>query len=400
MANAELTEPKRSRSFERLVKAEKEKKNVDRTLRGKPRKRPRYWDMPPEQAILLGLPLERTQVQVPSQMGITGDNNSCKVYCGFQNSAINPSEEELRQFFNVTMVAAQGAGRVPGDSVIGVYLNQEKRYAFIQFRNSEEAAQALDLDGINFRGQRLRLGAATHSHGTSVSSAPRVQPIKPLDVHRLGIVSTQVADGPHKIYIGGLPVALTDDQVKELLSTYGALKAFFLFKDLGTGLSRGYAFAEYRDHNVTHGAIRGLNGLQVGDRKIVVKIHDSGMPAGHNPTSVMAELGLGRKNSIQPTEIVCFLQMVTEADLIDDTEYSGICEDVREESGKFGQVVELVIPRPVAGQKIPGVGKVFVQMDSIDAASKVKSALEGRQFLGRTVLATYFSKEKFIQRQL
>jgi len=396
MANAE---PKRSESLERLVKTEKEKK-VDRTLRGKPRRRPRYWDMPPEQAILLGLPLERTQVQVPSQMGITGDNNSCKVYCGFQNSPITPSEEELRQFFNVTMVAAQGADRMPGDSVIGVYLNQEKRYAFIQFRNSEEAAQALDLDGINFRGQRLRLGAATHSHGGGVSVVARAQPVKPLNVHRLGIVSTQVPDGPHKIYIGGLPVALTDDQVKELLSTYGALKAFFLFKDLGTGLSRGYAFAEYRDHNVTSGAIKGLNGLQVGDRKIVVKIHDSGMPTGHNPTTVMADLGLGRKNTILPTEVICFLQMVTEEDLIDDTEYQGICEDVREESGKYGQVVEIVVPRPVPGQRVAGVGKVFVQMNSVEGASKVKNALEGRQFLGRTVLATYFSKEKFIQRQL
>jgi len=396
MANAE---PTQTESLEKL-KTEEENKKVDRTLRGKRRRRPRYWDMPPEQAILLGLPLERTQVQVPSQIGITGDNNSCKVYCGFQNSPITPSEEELRQFFNVTMVAAQGADRMPGDSVIGVYLNQERRYAFIQFRNSEEAAQALDLDGINFRGQRLRLGAATHSHGPGASVAPRSQAVKPLDVHRLGIVSTQVPDGPHKLYIGGLPIALTDEQVKELLSTYGALKAFFLFKDLGTGLSRGYAFAEYRDHNVTYGAIKGLNGLQVGDRKIVVKIHDSGMVAGHNPTSVMADLGLGRKNTMQPTEVICFLQMVTAEDLIDDTEYNGICDDVREESGKFGQVIDLVIPRPDRGRKIAGVGKVFVQMETIDAASKVKNALEGRQFLGRTVLATYFNKEKFIQRQL
>jgi len=392
MANAE---PKRSRSFERIVKGEKTK-SEEYTLHGRPLKRPRYWDMPPEQAIMLGLPLEVTAPQVPSQMG--GEHNSCKVYCGFQNSAVNPSEEELRQFFNVTMVAAQGADRVPGDSVVGVYLNPEKRFAFIQFRNSEEATQALDLDGINFRGQRLRLGAATQAHGSGVAS--RSQPIKPLNVHRLGIVSSTVPDGPNKIYIGSLPVALTDDQVKELLSTYGALKAFHLFKDLGSGLSRGYGFAEYRDHSVTHSAIKGLNGLQVGDKKIVVKVFDSGMRAGHNPTSVMAELGLGRKNTIPPSEVVCFLQMVTEQDLIDDTEYEGICEDVREESSKFGKVVEIVVPRAVPGQKVSGIGKVFVQMDTIEAAIKVKNALEGRQFLGRTVLATFFNKEKFIQRQL
>jgi len=370
---------------------------IDHTLRGKPRKRPRYWDMPPEQAIRLGLPLERSTPQVPSQM-MSGDNNACKVYCGFQNSAVNPSEEELRQFFNVTMIAAQGADRVPGESVVGVYINPEKRFAFIQFRNREEAAQALDLDGINFRGQRLRLGPATQAQGPGLSS--RMLPVKPLNVQRLGIVSTQVPDGPNKIYIGGLPVSLTDSQIKELLSTYGALKAFHLFRDISTGLSRGYAFAEYRDAKVTLSAIRGLNGLQVADRKITVKYYDSGMRAGLNPTSVLAELGLGRKSTVLPSEVVCFLQMVTSEDLIDDTEYKGICEDVRDEASKHGKVIDIVVPRPASGRKVAGIGKVFVQMDSLDAALKVKNALEGRQFLGRTVLATFFNKEKFIQRQL
>jgi len=366
--------------------------------------------MTPEQALQLGLPLERAQAQFAGATGGPGgrpavaQNNSYKIYCGFGSVAGTPSEEELRQFFNVTMVAAQGADRTPGDSVVGVYTNPERRYAFIQFRTPEEATQALDLDGISFRGQRLRLGAASHSNGQGgrMGAVARPMNVKRLHVERLGIVSTQVPDGPHKIYIGGLPQALTDDQVKELLSTYGPLKAFFLFSDPATGLSRGFAFAEYRDHSVTQAAIRGLNGLQVGDRRITVKIHDSGLSQQQaaNPANVMQDLGLTVKDTIAPTEVVCFLQMVTESDLIDNTEYEGILEDVREEAGKFGSVIDLVIPRPMAGRKVPGVGKVFVQMDLIENADKVKKALEGRQFLGRTVLATFFSKEKFIARQL
>jgi len=357
--------------------------------------------MTPEQAIQLGLPLERAQAQIPSQRNGAVDTNSCKVYCGLQNAPVTPTEDELRQFFNVTMIAAQGADRRPGDSVVGVYLNPERRYAFIQFRSSEEATQALDLDGISFRGQRLRLGSATHAGSGGATTAPRQSvAVRPLDVMRLGIVSTQVPDGPYKIYIGGLPFALTEDQVKELLSTYGSLKGFYLFRDVSTNLSRGYAFAEYRDHSVTQSAIRGLNGLQVGDKRIIVKIHDSGVGVRRDPSGVVADLGLGRKNVMAPSEVVCFLQMVTESDLIDSTEYQGICDDVGAEASKFGQVVDLVIPRPVVGQRVPGVGKVFVQMGTIEACEKVKNALEGRQFLGRTVLATFFNKEKFIQRQL
>lgn len=40
-------------------------------------------------------------------------------------------------------------------------------------------------------------------------------------------------------------------QVKELLTSFGALKAFNLVKDSATGLSKGYAFAEYADPSVT-----------------------------------------------------------------------------------------------------------------------------------------------------
>jgi len=370
-----------------------------RTLSGRRRKRPRYWDMTPEEALANGLPLERAQSQVPSQ---AGDGNAYKVYCGFSNLTIAPNEEELRQFFNVTMVAAQGANRKPGDSVIGVYVSPERRYAFISFRSREEAIQALDLDGINFRGQRLRLGVATHAQGSGTSrTTPFVRPagIKHLNIERLGIMSTQVHDGPNKLYIGSLPNALSSDQVQELLSTYGHLKAFYLFTEPTTGQSKGYAFAEYRDPSVTKSAIHGLDGLQVGDRRITVRVADSGI-SSNTPTSVMRQLGLERKTAIPPSEIVCFLQMVTEADLKDTGEYNGICEDVREEAGKFGKVINIIIPRPEAGQRVPGIGKVFVEMDSVESARKIKQGLEGRQFLGRTVLATFFDKGKFILRQL
>jgi hypothetical protein len=40
-------------------------------------------------------------------------------------------------------------------------------------------------------------------------------------------------------------------QVKELLLSFGQLRAFNLVKDAATGLSKGYAFAEYVDSNIT-----------------------------------------------------------------------------------------------------------------------------------------------------
>lgn len=40
-------------------------------------------------------------------------------------------------------------------------------------------------------------------------------------------------------------------QVKELLTSFGPLKAFNLVKDSATGLSKGYAFCEYVDINIS-----------------------------------------------------------------------------------------------------------------------------------------------------
>lgn len=41
------------------------------------------------------------------------------------------------------------------------------------------------------------------------------------------------------------------EQVKELLMSFGQLRAFNLVKDSSTGLSKGYAFAEYVDISMT-----------------------------------------------------------------------------------------------------------------------------------------------------
>lgn len=47
------------------------------------------------------------------------------------------------------------------------------------------------------------------------------------------------------------PDAYSVKQVKELLMSFGQLRAFNLVKDSSTGLSKGYAFAEYVDISMT-----------------------------------------------------------------------------------------------------------------------------------------------------
>jgi splicing factor U2AF subunit len=58
--------------------------------------------------------------------------------------------------------------------------------------------------------------------------------------------------------------------------SFGSLKAFNLVKDAATGLSKGYAFCEYGEGSVTEAAIQGLNGMQLGDKKLIVQLASVG----------------------------------------------------------------------------------------------------------------------------
>jgi splicing factor U2AF subunit len=49
----------------------------------------------------------------------------------------------------------------------------------------------------------------------------------------LGIVGTTVAEGPGKVFVGGLPYHLTEEEIKELLGAFGPLRSFHLVKDTG-----------------------------------------------------------------------------------------------------------------------------------------------------------------------
>ena len=100
------------------------------------------------------------------------------------------------------------------------------------------------FDGINFKGQSLKI-RRPHDYQPMPGMSEQPQATVP------GVISTVVADSPFKIFIGGLPNYLNEDQVKELLMSFGQLRAFNLVKDSATGLSKGYAFCEYADTQIT-----------------------------------------------------------------------------------------------------------------------------------------------------
>ena len=327
-----------------------------------------------------------------------------RLYVG--NIPFGVTEQQMMDFFNgqiamtAPLVNPANPGGLEGQPVIAVQINVEKNFAFLEFRSVEETTMCLAFDGINFNGQSLKIRRPR-------DYAP-VPGQSDLNVQLPGIVSTVVSDSPHKIFIGGIPSYLNEDQIKELLTAFGPLKAFNLVKDSVTGISKGYAFCEYVDPAVTDQACSGLHGMQIGDKKLVVQRASigakdggvrlaPGVPVG--PVQIQVPgLDMSRGPGA-PTEVLCLLNMVVPEELQDDEEYEDILEDVREECGNYGTVISLEIPRPIQGVEVPGVGKIFVEYSSIADCQRAQHMLSGRKFSNRVVVTSYYEPDKYHRRE-
>ena len=125
------------------------------------------------------------------------------------------------------------------------------------------------------------------------------------------------------------------------------------------------------DIGITDQAIAGLNGMQLGDKKLIVQRASVGAKNAAALATAPVQLQVPGMQSVQlqgpgnPTEVLCLLNMVMPEELGDEEEYEDILEDIREECQKYGTVKSVEIPRPVPGVEVPGCGKVFVEFYSI-----------------------------------
>lgn len=179
----------------------------------------------------------------------------------------NVNETEVHDFFRNCIAEALGS-RDEDDPILSVYINRERRFAFVEFKTMEMTTACMALDGINILGRGIIKIKRPNDYNPSLAPPQASIGIPNFDVSKLGIVASTVPDGPNKIFIGGLPYHLKDVEVMELLGAFGPIRSFHLVKDDPTSTqSKGYCFVEYVNPDVTPIAVSGLNGMDLGGGK-------------------------------------------------------------------------------------------------------------------------------------
>ncbi|XP_024637891.1 splicing factor U2af large subunit B isoform X2 [Medicago truncatula] len=329
-----------------------------------------------------------------------------RVYVGGLPPTAN--EQSVAIFFSQVMANIGGNTAGPGDAVVNVYINHDKKFAFVEMRSVEEASNAMALDGIIFEGAPVKVRRPTDYNPSLAATLGPSQPNPNLNLGAVGLTpgSAGGLEGPDRIFVGGLPYYFTETQIRELLETFGPLRGFDLVKDRETGNSKGYAFCVYADLAVTDIACAALNGIKMGDKTLTVRRANQGttQPKPEQESILMhaqQQIAL-QKLIFQPalvaTKVVCLTNAVAPEELKEDEDFEEIIDDMRQECSKFGSLVNVVIPRPQPdGDLSGGVGKVFLEYVDIEGATKARTGLNGRKFGGNEVIAVFYSENKFAQ---
>ncbi|XP_075666483.1 splicing factor U2af large subunit A-like isoform X2 [Castanea sativa] len=340
-----------------------------------------------------------------------------RVYVGGLPPIAN--EQTIATFFSSVMAAIGGNSSGQGDAVVNVYINHEKKFAFVEMRTVEEASNAMALDGIIFEGVAVRVRRPTDYNPALAAALGPSQPSPHLNLSAVGLTPGLIggAEGPDRIFVGGLPYYFTEAQIRELLQAFGPLRGFDLVKDKDTGVSKGYGFCVYQDPAVTDIACAALTGLKMGDKILTVRRATASLGQSkteqemilaqaqqHITMHKMALIAGGLNlpgvapvaNAEPATKVLCLTEAITVEQLRNDQEYEEISEDMRDECSKFGTLVGIIIPRPDQnGDWIPGVGKVFLEYSDISGCANARNALNGRKFGGNVVSAVYYPEDKY-----
>lgn len=272
---------------------------------------------------------------------------------------LDSSELEIFTLFN-TALQALYPGLPPLSTVS---LSEDKTHAVLEFKSKEHVRNCLLLDGIEFRGRRLRIMKHKAYLSYRVTEMKReIRDKERREKETEDIMNCNIfPNHDNRVFMGNLPTNLSEEDVRQMVESFGKLKSFSLVKNSAVGgQSRGFCFFEFWDPRITDKAIEQLNQLEIGDRRIKVQRATQGqnnntlaLTAGKNKQKKKFSEGLFKNgpsgillgltplqlqqiqavlavpiHAIVPSKCITMLNLVDPQDLVDDSDYQDIYNDI------------------------------------------------------------------------
>ncbi|GFV81754.1 RNA-binding protein 39 [Trichonephila clavipes] len=236
--------------------------------------------------------------------------------------------------------------------------------------------------------------------------------------------------GPMRLYVGSLHFNITEEMLKGIFEPFGKIDKIELLKDTETGRSKGYGFVTFHDSESAKKALDQLNGFELAGRPMKVGTVTDRTDLVQGPSFLDTEemdragIDLGATGRLQlmaklaegtgfelPQAAVKALQLTSQAttspitsnnpstsvatqcfllsNMFDPTKETSsnwdeeIRNDVIDECRNHGGALHVYV------DKNSPEGNVYVKCPSLAAAGASVTALHGRYFAGRVIVAAY-----------
>lgn len=228
--------------------------------------------------------------------------------------------------------------------------SKTKKWIMLEFQNAEDTTAVLALNGTNMNGEPLKMRRPKDY----------ITPHEEDSADGTHAIAADVPDSPNKIMVTGVPEHLTREQAEELFSTFGEIRSFVMMTSRLSNEFKGVLFLEYKDPAVTQVACEGLNNLDLGGQEIRVERACVGITQPQGDEKGTEALIAFAENSDEKAagRVLQLLNLVSIEEVQDNESNQEVLEDLQSECSKFGNVVDIKIPKPGPNKSMYGVGRV------------------------------------------
>lgn len=333
---------------------------------------------------------------------------------------LNVNDDELKEYF-YTLLLTLNPDSKNTNPIVSIEKCDEGFYFVFELATKDDIEILMNMDQTDWRGFKIRIQKPrrffTDYNDTQGSNAKKRENKKNQSL---------AMESDNKLYMGGIPLTAKESEVRELVESFGQLKLFNLVKDPNNEeLNRGFCFFEYLDEKVTERALKGLNNIDMADRKLRVQratINNKSFQLLQqlkaNPITVNSQAGKSNFSDHNPTiqphmqvdvpiyaalpsRVIQMINMINTEDVMDDLEYREIVEDLRNECMQYGTVLNVEIPRPDKNTSIagPAVGRIFIKFSTLQSAKKARFKISGKKYNRRTCVASFYPENYFDVRE-